>query len=201
IEDVRRIIQPGFKGAGDIIAILGETRGDTTVSEYAATILGHTTQEMIKTGRVPALDLGVERAVQKSCLAAAEAGLLRSAHDCSDGGLAVALAECCFSSLNRAAIGAEVDLTGTVSTTARLFSETPSRIIVSFEDAALGQIEEITAREGCRLTILGRAGGDRLSIRADGDEVISLPLAELENAWRTSLEQRLRAEVLVAGAE
>jgi phosphoribosylformylglycinamidine synthase len=201
VEDVRRIIQPGFKGAGDIIALIGTTRDDTTVSEYAATILGTTTDEMISRGRVPALDLDMERAVQKACLGAAEAGLLRSAHDCSDGGLAVALCECCFSSLNRTAVGADVDLAGTLPIAARLFSETPSRIIVSFEEAALGQMEVITAREGCTLTILGRAGGDQLRISSDGNEVIALSLAEIENAWRTSLENRLRAEVLVAGAE
>ena len=201
IEDVRRIIQPGFKNDGDIIAILGTTKDDTSVSEYAATILRRTTEEMIRSGRVPALDLEMERVVQKTCLRAAEAGLLRSAHDCSDGGLAVALAECCFSSLNRQAVGAEVDLKGTLSITARLFSETPSRIIVSFEESAQSQIEEIAESEGCTFEVLGRAGGDRLCISADGQEVISLPVAEIENAWRTSLENRLSAEVLVAAGE
>jgi phosphoribosylformylglycinamidine synthase II len=201
VEDVRRIIQPGFKGEGDIIALLGTTNDDTSVSEYAATILGRTTAEMIKEGRVPALNLERELAVQKACLSAAEAGLLRSAHDCSDGGLAVALSECCFSSLNRQAVGADVDLSGTLSTTARLFSETPSRIILSFEESALGPLEEIAAREGCALTIMGRTGGQQLRISADGEEVIALDVAELETAWRTALENRLQAEVLVAAGE
>ena len=201
VEDVRRIIQPGFKGEGDIIALLGTTRDDLSVSEYAATIQGMTTYEMIREGRAPALNLDEELAVQKACLSAAEAGLLRSAHDCSDGGVAVALSECCFSSLNRRAVGAEVDLTGTLSIAARLFSETPSRIILSFEDAALGQMEEIAARTGCQLTFLGRVGGDVLRIKADGDEVIALAVGELEHAWRTSLESKLQAEVLVAAGE
>ena len=201
IEDVRRIIQPGFKNMGDIIALLGATRDDLSVSEYAAAIQGATTEEMVKRGSVPALDMDAELSVQKACLSAAEAGLLRSAHDCSDGGLAVALCESCFSSLNRQAVGADVDLASTLSTAARLFSETPSRILISFEDAALGQMEEITAREGCPFTILGRTGGETLRICTDGDEVVSLQLAEIETAWRTALENRLRAEVLVAGAE
>ncbi|HKS27884.1 MAG TPA: phosphoribosylformylglycinamidine synthase subunit PurL [Pyrinomonadaceae bacterium] len=201
VEDVRRIIQPGFKSTGDIIAIIGTTTDDTSVSEYAATILGRTTDEMIQSGKVPVLNMQMELSVQKACLAASEAGLLRSAHDCSDGGLAVALSECCFSSLNREAVGAEVDLTGTVTVAARLFAETPSRIIISFEEAALGQIQEITAREGCPLTILGRTGGDYLRISADGDEVLSMPVRELEAAWRTALEKRLQAEVLAAAGE
>jgi phosphoribosylformylglycinamidine synthase len=156
---------------------------------------------MIKEGRVPRLDMEAELAVQRACLSAAEAGLLRSAHDCSDGGLAVALCESAFSSLNRRAVGAEVDLTGEFSLPVRLFSETPSRILVSFEESALGQIEEIAARERCPLKFLGRTGGEQLRISAEGTEVISLRLAEVETAWRTALENRLRAEVLVAGAE
>lgn len=201
IEDVRRIIQPGFKEPGDIIALLGITRDDLAVSEYAVTVEGRTTGELIQSGRVPALDLARERAVQEACLRAAEAGLLRSAHDCSDGGLAVALAESCFSSLNRRAIGADVDLTGALSTPARLFSETPSRIIVSFDESALGEMEEIAARANCPLTLLGRTGVGHLRIEADGEEVVYLPVDELEATWRTSLGAKLQTEVLVAGAE
>jgi phosphoribosylformylglycinamidine synthase subunit PurL len=201
IEDVRRVIQHGFKASGDMIALLGVTNDDLSISEYAATIEGRTTLEMIQEGRVPALDLELEKSVQETCLRAAEIGLLRSAHDCSDGGLAVALAECCFSSFNREAVGAEVDLAGTLSLRARLFSESPSRIIVSFGEDALGQMEEIASRTGCPFTILGRTGGNNLSIKTDGEEVVNLPIAELESAWRNSLASKLRAEVMAAGAE
>ena len=201
VNDVRRVVQHGFKAAGDIVALLGVTRDDLSISEYAATVEGRTTREMIREGRVPALDLERERAVQEACLQAAEAGLLRSAHDCSDGGLSVAVAECCFSSLNRGAVGAEIDLTGTLSVRARLFSESPSRIVLSFDEAALGPVEEIAARAGCPLTLLGRTGGDRLVIKADGGEVLDLAVAHLEAAWRTSLAAKLRAEVMAAAAE
>jgi phosphoribosylformylglycinamidine synthase len=201
MEDVRRVVQSGFRVAGDLIALLGTTRDDLSISEYAATIEGRTTHEMIERGRVPLLDLERERAVQAACLQAAESGLLHSAHDCSDGGLAVALAETCFSSLNRQAIGADVRLTETLKTEARLFSESPSRIIISFDEAALGAMEEIAARANCPLTLLGRTGTDRLRIETDGEEVIHLGIDELETAWRTSLGAKLQAEALVAGAE
>jgi phosphoribosylformylglycinamidine (FGAM) synthase-like enzyme len=201
IEDVRRVIQHGFKTSNDLIALLGVTNDDLSISEYAATIEGRTTDEMIGAGRVPVLDLERERAVQETCLLAAEAGLLRSAHDCSDGGLAVALVECCFSSLNREAIGADVDLAGTLQIPARLYSESPSRIIVSFDEASLGSMEEIAARTNCPLAILGRTGGDHLNIKANGEEVVNLSIAELEAAWRSSLATKLSAEVIAAGAE
>ena len=197
VEDVRRIVQHGFKNEGDIIALLGETREDLSISEYAATILGRKLEEMMRDGRVPVLDLERERAVQSAALRAIEAGLLRSAHDCSDGGLAVALAESCFSSLNRPATGALVDLTGDqLSVAARLFSESPSRIIISLDESALGQVEEIAALSNCTLTRLGRTGGEQLRIQSGGQEIIRLPVHELESAWRSSLATRLQAEVL-----
>jgi phosphoribosylformylglycinamidine synthase len=203
VEDVRRIVQQGFKRTGDLIALCGETRADLDATEYAATIDGRTMAEMIEQGRVPALDLARERAVQRTVLRAAEEGLLRSAHDCSDGGFAVALAESCFSTLNRPAIGAEVNLTSddSLSMPAHLFGETPSRILISFDEAARPRLEEIAAHEGCPLTLVGRAGGDELRITLDGAQVVSSRVDELEKAWRTSLGQKLRAEAVAAAAE
>src|SRR5713226_6009856 len=201
IDDVKRLIQPGFKNPGDFIALLGTTREDLSISEYAAVIEEKSIDELIGQGRVPVLDLEAEVSVQTACLRAAENGLLRSAHDCSDGGLAVALAECCFSSLNRRGVGAEIDLTGEYNLATRLFSETPSRIVVSFDQSALGDIEEIVAAASCAMTILGNVGSDRLHIESDGEEVIQLDVAEMEKAWRSSLAAKLQTEVLAAGAE
>jgi len=153
--------------------------------------------------RVPELNLKLELAVQAVCLRAAEAGLLKSAHDCSDGGLAVAIAECCFSSLNREGVGAELDITRTsdYDVTTRLFAETPSRIIISFPESAQGEIEEIAAAAKCPITILGRVGSSRLRIENDGSEVVNLQVSEMESAWRSSLKQKLQAEAMAAGAE
>jgi phosphoribosylformylglycinamidine synthase II len=201
IDDVKRLVQPGFKNPGDFIALLGMTREDLSISEYAAVIEEKSFDELIRQGRVPVLDLEAEVSVQTACLRAAENGFLRSAHDCSDGGLAVALAECCFSSLNRRGVGAEIDLTGEYDLAARLFSETPSRIVVSFDQSALGDIEEIVAAASCAMTIIGNVGSDRLRIESDGEEVIQLDVAEMEKTWRTSLAVNLQTEVLAAGAE
>ncbi|HEX5704140.1 MAG TPA: phosphoribosylformylglycinamidine synthase subunit PurL [Pyrinomonadaceae bacterium] len=197
IEDVKRVIQPGFKKEGDVIALLGVTEDE---------------------GEVPAIDLQRELAVQAACLRAAEAGLLRSAHDCSEGGLAVALAESCFSSLNRDAIGAEISLESAGSAGKRgpqrgsparvlvlpaslMFSESPSRIIISFNESARSEIEAIAKDAGSPLTILGTVGGDRLRIKVGEQEDVNSRVAELEAVWRSSLKLKLQAEAMAAGAE
>ncbi len=201
LEDVRRVIQPGFKQAGDLVALLGETFDDLSISEYAATVLNLSTAEMIAGGNVPRLELDRELAVQAVCLEAAEAGLLKSAHDCSDGGLAVALAESCFATLNTAAVGARIELDGDLSVSGQLFGETPSRIIVSIEEPSLALLEEIAARHNCPFVIIGQVMGAELQIAVNGEKVIQADINELENAWRTSLENKLRAEALVVAGQ
>jgi phosphoribosylformylglycinamidine synthase subunit PurL len=194
IEDVRRAIVPGFKKDGDVIALLGATFDDLSISEFAVTVAGVTKAS----GSVPKLDLDRELAVQKACLAAAEAGLLLSAHDCSDGGLGVALAESCFSSLGREAIGADVNLVGTLNPTTLLFSESPSRIIISFDPADAGTVGKIAEDNNAPFAILGRVGGHRLIINVNGAETVATDVSELEAAWRSALSDKLQAEVVNA---
>jgi phosphoribosylformylglycinamidine synthase len=201
VEDVRRMVQPGFKQQGHLIALLGSTNNDLSISEFAATVAGKTTDEMIAGGAVPTLDLRLEAAVQATCLEAAEAGLIASAHDCSDGGLAVALAENCFSSLNHSAIGANVSLNDSLTTTSSLFSESPSRIIISFPEANRAQLQEMAARLNCPFEVIGTVGATRLRIHHGAREAVSIEVEQLEQAWRSSLSKRLEAEVMAAGME
>jgi phosphoribosylformylglycinamidine synthase subunit PurL len=196
VEDVRRVVQRGFKKEGDVIALLGETNEDLSISEYAAAVLGESTEAMIAHGSVPQLNLDREWAVQAAVIEAAEAGLLSSAHDCADGGLAVALAECCFSSLNTASVGAAVDLKESLSVANTLFSESPSRIIISFDPRMLTAIKEIAVQHNSPITVLGQVSGDQLKISVNGNQVVDAPVAELEKAWRNSLEDKLKAEAL-----
>ncbi len=201
VEDVRRVVQPGFKTEGDVIALLGTTNNDLSISEYAAVVEGATTDEMVANGVLPKLDLQVEIAVQTTCLEAAEAGLLSSAHDCSDGGIAVALAENCFSSLNRQSIGAEISLDVILPPAAALFSESPSRIIISFPEHSLAQIKAMAEQANCPFNVIGKVGGNRLRIRLGNDEVVSTEVGELESVWSSSLSKKLEAEVMAAGRE
>ncbi len=197
IEDVRRTITPGFKNEGDVVALLGVTRDDLSMSEYAVSVGGVTTAEIEAAGRVPILDMERERAVQSACLEAAETGLLTAAHDCSDGGLAVALSELCFSSLGREAIGARVDLEGSLDPASLLFSESPSRIIISCASAAVDEVQRIAEQHNAPFTILGKVSGKRFVISVDGTEVVNADVADLESTWRYGLSRKLQAEVPV----
>ena len=199
LEDVKRTVQPGFKKDGDLIALLGTTADDLSLSEYAATVEGLTTAQLLETGKIPRLDLSLELTVQHACLEAAEAGLLLSAHDCSDGGIAVSLAEGCFSSLGREAVGAEIEIEGDLDDTTLLFSESPSRIVISFEPTALPEVKAIAERHGAPFMLIGSAGGSELKISANGKEVIRSSVSRLEEEWRSALVTKLRAEALAAG--
>ncbi len=201
VEDVKRVLQPGFKTEGDVVALLGSTADDLSISEYAVTVEGQTTEQLVHHGRVPQIDLDRERAVQAACLEAAESGLLQSAHDCSDGGLAIAVAESCFASLNRDAIGAEVNLTGKLSESNLLFSETPSRIIITFVESNTEMIQAIAERAGAPLFLLGRVAGSELRISINGKLTVAAQVAQLEESWRSALPRKLQAEAMAASRE
>ena len=185
VDDVRKLITQGFKAEGNVIALLGTTGDDLSVSEFAQTIAGLSFDEMAAKGRVPQLDLALEKQVQDTCLKLADDGLIRSAHDCSDGGLAVALAELCFSSLGRDAVGAEIELAGNgLPKKAVLFGETPSRIIISF---AAEDLDKVKAAVGdCPFEVIGKVRGDTLSIDVGGRNAVDMPISEFESTWKGS---------------
>jgi phosphoribosylformylglycinamidine synthase len=191
IEEARHTTTQWFKGAGDVILLLGVTEGEFGASELQSILTGEVS------GDAPRLDLERELAVQKVCLDAIQAGLVHSAHDCSDGGLAVALAESCFSSYRRNAIGAQIDLSehaelsGIHDSTALLFAESPSRIILSLKPERLDEVKAIAQQNGVPCAIIGAVGGEELRIACDGSPLIETAIASLEKAWRDSLPSNL----------
>ena len=195
VEDPRHITTQWFKHDDRAIILLGATADDLGASEYAEAMLGG-----LK-GRVPQLDLELERRVQEICLKMIQAGLIESAHDCSDGGLAVAIAESCFSSYRRDAVGCEVSLDGELSAAALLFAETPSRIVLSAADSNVAQILTMAGEVNVPATVIGRTKGERLKIEVTGDRVIDRPVAEIEASWRGVLPTILEISSLVAAEE
>lgn len=182
VEDVHHICTMGFKDEGDIVLLLGAGEAETGASSAFS---GSEYLELIHevVGGRPTIDLSLERQVQQCCLTAIEEGLLKSAHDCSDGGLAVALAESCIVG----SIGFSGDWVMEGRRDAQLLGESPSRIVVSVEPQNLAKLEEMAQSCGVPLRKLGGVGGKRFIVK----EIWDLPLEKIEEAWRGGLEKAL----------
>jgi phosphoribosylformylglycinamidine synthase len=187
IEDVERAARMAFHDAGDVVVLVGDTRDELGGSEYLATVHG------LEEGRPPYLDLEREVAVQKLVLAAIREGLVKSAHDCADGGLVVALAESCIAGQTGAHIEIEegVAQNNNIRVDSLLWGESQSRIVVSVAPENLEKLHAAGRALGVPVTKLGIVGGDSLNI-ADNrlnqfDQWIALPVVEMENAWRGAI--------------
>ena len=162
IDDPKHITTQWFKGADDVILLLGDVGDELGGSEYLKRIHG------LKTGKAPRMDLAFAKRLSDFTLEIIRKGWVKSAHDCSEGGLAVALAECCMSN-GDAMVGASVDL-GALGARldAVLFGETQSRVIVTCAPEHLEQI----VNGALPVTVLGATGGDALKIQDVAGRVI-----------------------------
>ena len=181
LEDVERVAAPWFGTEGDLVALLGPNRPELGGSEYLKVAHGRVA------GTPPAVDLALERGVQRTCRAAVEAGLLSSAHDVSEGGLAAALAEACMGGPGRG-MGAVVDLPGDSRPDVLLFGESHSRIVVSLKEEDYGRLQALASREGVPAAVIGRVGGTHLVI---GD-LVRAPVERLRDLWSTGLERCIK---------
>jgi phosphoribosylformylglycinamidine synthase len=177
IEDYTHRLQAGFKNEGDFVLLIGSSHNDLGGSEYLKVEHG------MVAGRPPALDLVHERAVGKLVLTAARAGQLRSAHDCSDGGLLVALAESCLlggMGMRGPALTPEPPL----RLDAAFFGESPSRFIVSTPSRAMPELQSLARRHHVEISLLGLTGGDMLELEGQ----LKVSLADMRHAWENGLE-------------
>jgi phosphoribosylformylglycinamidine synthase len=187
IERADRCVSRRFRGPGDAILILGDGKGELGGSEYLKLAYG------LVRGMPPALDLQAERALQSLLVELADTGLLRSAHDCSDGGIAVTLAECCF---DTGGSGAEVALDSgrvsdaeAVNRAASLFGESASCVVVSAAPADVAMIMNKAGAAGVPAREVGRTGGTRLQIVVSGRACVGLSVEEAESVWSGALER------------
>ena len=178
---LKRVVTPWFKFPGNIVVLLGRTREELGGSEYLKLIHG-----LVK-GTPPWIDLKLEEAVQNCCLEAIDRGILRSAHDISDGGLAVSLAECCIGGPDRP-LGVRIETHEMIRGDALLFSESPSRIVVSLEEKNLAQLQELAAELRVPMHVIGTVGGARFVIQP----LLQLPVEELRSIWAHGLTARLK---------
>ncbi len=162
--------------ATDTIALLGVNTDEIGGSEYLKLVHGRTA------GKPPRLDLARELAVGRACIALGRAGLLCSAHDCAEGGLAVAIAESCIS--GGQPIGAAVTLAESLRADLLLFGEAPSRIVISFEAKHEADVRALAAQHGAPFTVLGTTGGRNLKIQVPKGPLLDVPVADLAAAWK-----------------
>lgn len=175
IEDYNQVCTMPFKNDGDLVVLLGESREELGGSEYLKVI------HNIEKGLPPQLDLSLEKAVQDVCRESIQAGIISSAHDCSDGGLAVALAECCITG-NK---GLEVDIeTDKIRNDASLFGETQSRIVVSLSENHLDNLQAIANKYEIPIQVLGKIEGNSLKISS----LLDIEVEQLKTAWESNIE-------------
>ncbi len=177
LEHADRVLTRRFQGAGEVILKVVHDR---------------------VRGVPPAVDLDAERALQGLVVALADARLLRSAHDCSDGGIAVALAECCF---DTGGVGAEASIEGVevardprVNRVAALFGESASRVVVSVTTDVLASVLERAAAARVPARVIGQTGGNRLRIAAAGRIEIDVEVDDAERTWASAISRYFRKQ-------
>jgi phosphoribosylformylglycinamidine synthase len=184
LDEADRVLTRRFQAADAAIVLLGEGTGELGGSEYLKIV-----HQLVR-GLPPALDLEAERRLQDLLVGLARAGAVRSAHDCSDGGLAVALAECCFGT----GLGASVSLPSLqlardrgVAEAAVLFGESASRVIVSTPAESVEMLLERAAAAGVTASQIGTTGGCQLRMAIDHRVVIDMPIETAEGAWSAAI--------------
>jgi phosphoribosylformylglycinamidine synthase len=169
------------------VVLLGDNRGELGGSEYLAHL--HNTVA----GPAPELDLAREKALQQLVVRAVRDGLVESAHDCAEGGLAVTLAECCFDTQ----VGVSVDLPGVANVpapfrvNATLFGESASRVVVSVRPENVDALHALAAACGVPAVVIGQTGGERVTLRVDGAVAVDVAVAQAETEWATAIERKM----------
>ncbi len=178
IEDASHITTQGFKDAGDAILLLGDLGDELGGSQYLAVVHGR------KEGLPPRLDVRRELALHDALRGLIRAGRIKSAHDCSEGGLAVALAECCVSGANQ--VGAHITLDYIGRLEVPLFNESQSRVVVSVRESEADHVLTQLAESGVPARRLGSVGGGKLVI-ACAANVHAWPVEVLRDTWHGSI--------------
>ena len=200
LDDVHKAAHIDFREPGRAIVLLrGTEPADITdvesefgSSEYAKEILGTIW------GYPPVLELEKEAALQKALVEIIQAGLVDSAHDCSEGGIAVALAESAF--LHN--LGGRVNLASSgLPAEFVLFGEDASRVVLSCDPSNLPRIQQVAVKYGLSADNIGQTVPERLEIQVDGKTVVSASVGDLQGVYEGALEQALRPEPAPVAAD
>ncbi|MDR2444253.1 MAG: phosphoribosylformylglycinamidine synthase subunit PurL [Deltaproteobacteria bacterium] len=178
IEDIDLRLTHGFKNVGDLIVLIGKSKEELGASEFHHLMTGR------DEGVVPSLDLEKAAKLNDFLVVAASKKLLLSAHDCAEGGLAVALFECAQAS---GGLGVEIKFSGQISTAAALFGESQSRVVVSLSPDKLNDLTELLTEHGLEHSLLGQVtNDDRFHVIYNDDSLIDL-VHDLALTWSATL--------------
>ena len=185
IDDEAHVTTQSFKAAGDAILLLGHPGDELGGSQFLAVVHGR------KEGLPPRLDVPRELALQKALRALIRAGKIKSAHDCSEGGLAVALAECCMSGAEP--IGAQITLEVNERADVMLFNESQSRVVVSVAAGDAGAVLAQLATAGVPASRIGTVGGSELAVKTGDGAPHAWPVETLRDTWHGSIGRIMEA--------
>ncbi len=178
MDDVKNAVTQDFKDEGDLIFLIGKTKKELGGSEYLKVF--HNKEE----GKIPELDLDEEKKVQDFVLSAINKGIVKSAHDCSEGGLAVNLAESCINGN----LGAEITLKNdSLDDIYSLFSESQSRIVITLSKNDYDKLDSLKDNRDIKITKIGKVKGNNLKI----NNLIDLPIKELKSKWQESIASKM----------
>jgi phosphoribosylformylglycinamidine synthase len=173
IDDVSTVIGAGFKDEGDVVMLVGHARTEIGASEFLKFMLGEVC------GDAPVLNIDEEKALQSALLSAIRQRLVVSAHDCSEGGLGVALAECCLQSPEGR--GALIELPFNCDHYS-LFGESQSRVVISARSSSVDELTSLFTKHGVPCAVIGAVYGDTLHVHD-----VHVPVAELRSAYERAL--------------
>ena len=184
IKDLDKTVNQWFKSEGDLIAILGDTYDETDGSEYQKLFNGNIS------GMPPKIDLDQESNLIKTLIELANKSIINSAHDLSEGGIAVALAECCFSKNKNFGFIVNLDNINVkkLNIPVLLFSESQSRCIVSINKNNLQKLKDITSENSINLKLIGVVGGNKMII----ENILDLRVEDVYQQWDKAFEEKLR---------
>lgn len=177
VHDTDHITTQAFKNEGDVIFLLGDTQAELGGSEFQYVVHG------VTEGRPPQLDLATERTLLQTVLGAIQQGLVASAHDLSEGGLATALAESCISGN----VGASVNFTADLRPDFALFSESQSRIVLTATPEQAERLAAYVREQGVPLQQVGTVQGKDLNILVNGKPAIAAPVSQLAKVWKDAI--------------
>ena len=180
IQDCSKAITQFFKEDGDVIVLLGETKEELGGSEYLK--ITHNKER----GNPPELILDAENRLHELCLEAIRQGLVKSAHDCSEGGLAIAIAECAVS--GPATLGAEISLKTSLRKDALLFGESQSRIVLSANQKYIEKIIALAEKKGVPVNIIGKVIKQGLKININSKSVIEVSCDNIKKTWENTIK-------------